>query len=492
MQNIKNKTSPGRILFIVHDVFQDDIQMPLGPAYLASVLRLAGHEVRIYSQDVFHQSNKELAGYLDDNEFDVIGLGFSAGRYVETIRPLAKIINQHKKNAKFILGGHGVTPIPEYILKDTRADIAVLGEAEKVIGPLVKGILNNQNLSEIDGIAFRAGDKVAITKRIVPIMNLDEIPFPAWDLFPMEKYTNCFRFIGSKFSDKSFTVITSRGCINECSFCYRLEKGIRLRSINNVFEELKYLTAKYGITYFRFSDEMFIPSKNRIKEFALMLKKLPTTVRYACVSRVELAKDKDFLKILKDSGCQFLNLGLESLDQNVLNLMGKNTRVEDNYQAVENTIEAGIRPGLNFLWANPGDSKKSIEDIVKFLIKYDTLAQLRTIRPPTPFPGSPLYYKAIQEKKITGPADFFNKFKNSDRLTVNFTDMSDEEAHSVLLEANSTLITHHFNARVKLFKEDKKECDAKAKEMIESFRKVYFPKKKSDLKFRGARHYLKK
>src|SRR3989338_10175073 len=73
MQNIKNKTSPGRILFIVHDVYQDDIQMPLGPAYLASVLRLAGHEVRIYSQDVFHQSNKELAGYLDDNEFDVIG-----------------------------------------------------------------------------------------------------------------------------------------------------------------------------------------------------------------------------------------------------------------------------------------------------------------------------------------------------------------------------------------------------------------------------------
>ncbi len=492
MQTVKNKTLKGKILFIVHDVYQDDIQLPLGPAYLASILRLAGHEVKIYSQDVFHQSNEELARYLDGNNFDVIGIGFLAGRYVETVRPLLKIIIKHKKNAKIILGGHGVTPIPEYILKDTQADIAVLGEAEKIIAPLVEGVLNQKNLSDIDGIAFRVGDKVIINKNETPIINLDEIPFPAWDLFPMEKYIDCFRFIGSELADKSFTVITSRGCINRCSFCYRIEKGIRLRSINNVFEELNYLTSNYGITYFRFSDEMFIPNIKRIKEFALMLKKLKTKVKYACVSRVELAKDKEILKILKDSGCQFLNLGLESLDQNVLNLMGKNTTVEDNYKAVENTIGIGIRPGLNFLWANPGDSRKSLEDIVKFLIKYDTLAQLRTIRPPTPFPGSPLYYQAIQEKKLTGPEDFFYKFKNSDRLTVNFTDMPDKEVYAALLEANSVLIKNYFDTRVKLFKEDKKECDIKAEAMIESFARVYFPKREEDFKFRGARHYVKK
>ncbi len=223
-----------------------------------------------------------------------------------------------------------------------------------------------------------------------------------------------------------------------------------------------------------------------------MLKRLKTPIKYACASRIELAKNKEILNILKDVGCQFLVLGLESLDQNVLNLMGKRTTVKDNYKAVENTIEAGIHPGLNFLWASPGDSKKSLRDIVQFLIRYDTLGQLRTIRPVTPYPGSLLYYQAIQEKKLTGPADFFDKFKNSDRLTVNFTEMSDQEMYSALLEANSILIKNHFNKRVKLFKENKEECDLKAEAMIDSFKRVYFPKMGVDLKFRGARHYLKK
>ena len=70
--------------------------------------------------------------------------------------------------------------------------------------------------------------------------------------------------------------------------------------------------------------------------------------------------------MLKNSGCKILNLGLESLDQNVLNLMGKNTKVEDNIIAVENTIEAGIHPGLNFIWANPGDTFEILKKLLNF------------------------------------------------------------------------------------------------------------------------------
>lgn len=491
MQNSTNKALKGKILFIVPNLYQDDNHFPLGPAYLASILRLAGHDVQVYSQDIFHQSNEELAEFLDNNNFDVIGLGFLAARYVETIRPLAKVINKHKKKAKFLLGGQGVTPIPEYILKDTEANVAVLGEGEKIIVPLVDNILNEKNLNKIEGIAFRVGDRVTINNRIIPIMNLDEIPFPAWDLFPMEKYADCLRPVGADPTNKTFPVITSRGCINRCSFCYRMERGIRLRSIANIFEELEILNSKYGITYFHFRDEMFIPNKKRIEKFALMLGRLKVPVKYDCMARVELAKNKEILKILKDSGCQFLNLGLESLDQNVLNLMGKNTTIKDNYEAVENTIEMGVHPGLNFIWGNPGDSRNGLRDIVQFLIKYATLGQLRTIKPVTPYPGSPLYYQAIQEKKLTGPADFFDKFKNPDRLTVNFTDMSDTEVYYTLLEANSSLIRDHFNKRVRLLKEDKTECDLKAEALIDSFKRVYFPKVEADLKFRGARHYSK-
>ncbi len=488
MTNLKKR----KICFIVHDVYQSDNYFPLGVAYLATIAQQAGHEVQIFSQDIWHQSNQELALFLDNNNFDIIGLGFLAARYVETIRPLAKIINKHKKNAKFILGGHGVSAIPEYILKDLKADIAMLGEGEKIIVPLLEDIINKKDFSERDGIAVRINDKIKVNQRISPIMDLDSIPLPAWDLFPMEKYINCLDLPGSNLNDKTLAVLTSRGCINRCSFCYRMEQGIRLRSIDNLFIELQILNSKYGITYFLFVDEMFIPNKNRIKEFVTMLKKLETPIKYYCQARVEFAKDKEILKMLKESGCQIINFGLESLDQNVLDLMGKRVKVEDNHIAVQNTIEVGMHPGLNFMWGNPGDSLESLDKIVNFLLKYDTLGQLRTLRPPTPYPGCPLYYKAIKDRKLTGPADFFEKFKNSDRLTVNFTDMPDEEVYKALLNANPILIKNYYQKKAKLLNKNKEEYNREAEEKIESFKKVYFPSSLEDLKFRGARHNVKK
>lgn len=482
----------GKALFIIHDVYQDDNRFPFGPAYLAAILRDNGHEVRIFSQDVFHYSNKELADFLDKNDFDIIGMGFLAARYAETVRPLAKVINEHKKKAKFVVGGHGVTPIPEYVLTDIKADIAVLGEGEKTIIPLLDAILAGKPLDAINGIAYKAGDKIKVNPRSEPVKDLDSLPFPAWDLFPMKEYVTCYKFPGSDLGERHLSVLSSRGCINACSFCYRMESGIRIRSIENLFKELKFLNSEYGVTYFIFDDEMFVPNIARMREFISMIKRLGIPIKYSCCARVELGKNKEILKMLKDSGCQLLNYGLESLDQNVLNLMAKHTKVEDNIIAVENTIEVGIHPGLNFIWGDPGDSLESLDKIVDFLIKYDTLGQVRTIRPPTPYPGCPLYYKAIKEGKLSGPGDFFEKFVNSDRLTVNYTDMTDDEVYNALFRANSILIKNHFNKRTELFNEDKKECDAKAEQLIASFNRVYFPQTHEDLRFRGSRHYSKK
>lgn len=480
-ENLKKK---GKILFIIHDLYQDDNKLSLGPAYLAAILRGDGHDVQVYSQNVFHQTNEEVAMFLEENFFDAIGLGFLAARYAETVRPLAKVINEHKKNAKFIVGGHGVSSVPDYVLNDIKADIAVIGEAENIILPLVNAILNSESMENLRGVAYRTVDGVKINPRAEPVKNLDQIPFPAWDLFPMEEIATCSTFVGGVEHDRSISVLTSRGCINRCSFCYRMEQGIRVGSIENVYGELKILTEKYGINYFLFDDEMFIPNKERIRSFVEMIKKLKHPIKYYAQSRVELAKDKEILKMLKDSGCKILNFGLESLDQNVLNLMGKRTKVEDNIIAVENTIESGIHPGLNFIWANPGDTLASLDKIVEFLIKYDTQGQLRTVRPPTPFPGCSLYYQAIKDGKLKGPGDFFDKFKNSDRLTVNFTNMTDEEVYQALLSANSKLIKNYF---IK-----KGESILNADAMIENFRRLYFPKCPEDLKFRGARKYARK
>lgn len=483
-ENKKKSGKPGKIIFVIHDNYQDDNKLSLGPAYLAAILRDAGHEVSVYSQNVFHQSNEEFSCFLEDNEFDMIGLGFLAARYVEAVRPMAKIINAHKKNAKFVVGGHGVSPIPSYILNDIQADIAVIGEAENTICPLVDAILNNGDLKDIRGVAYREKNEIKINPRAEIMRDLDKLPFPAWDLFPMEEIATCASFIGGDADNRWMSVLTSRGCVNRCSFCYRMEQGIRIRSVENVYEELKILTESYGINSFLFDDEMFIADRERIKNLVGVIKKLKYPIKYWCQARVQLAKNKEILKMLSDSGCRMLNLGLESLDQKVLDLMDKNTKVEDNIEAVENTIAAGIHPGLNFIWANPGDTIASLEKIVEFLIKYDTQGQLRTVRPPTPYPGCSLYYKAIEDGKLKGPGDFFDKFKNSDRLTVNFTDIPDAEVYQALLEANTKLIRNYFTKKGGQISE--------AEVMVDSFRRLYFPQCPEDLKFRGARKYARK
>jgi len=141
----------------------------------------------------------------------------------------------------------------------------------------------------------------------------------------------------------------------------------------------------------------------------------------------------------------------------------------------------GLVMGLNVIWCNPYDSEESLWKLVDFLKKYNTYGQIRTIRPVTPYPGCPLYYDAIKMGLLKGPGDFFEKFKNSDLITVNFTDMTTDECHKLLFAANTELILDHFL---------KTEGDMKeAKNLINGFYGLYF---ENDYKFRGARRYDRK
>jgi len=469
----------GKVLFIIHDVYQDDNIFPLGVAYLAAVLEKEGADVRIYSQDVFHYPNNHLAAYLSKNSFDLIGIGFLSARFNETIKSLCDVVNEYKKDAWLVLGQHGPSPIPDYILKGTKADVVVIGEGEKTIVDLMNCKINNKSLKDVKGIAYRYGNKVYINEKQKLIKDLDRIPFPAWSLFPMDRYTGCMTLPGQKKSEKSLSIITTRGCTGNCSFCYRMQRGLRSRSIDSVIEEMKFLKSKYNITYFMIADELTFFNKKRVFEFEEALKQNRLKIKYYCDVRADFA-DKEIMKSLKRSGCQLVNIGFESMDQRVLDRMHKGTTVEDNIEIAEICKEVRLTMGLNVMWANPYDTEESLWKIVSFLKKYNTYGQIRTIRPVTPYPGSPLYYYAVEEGLLKGPDDFFKKFKNSDLFTVNFTNIPTEKCYRLLFKANSELILDHFL---------KTNGDMKdAKDLIVSFYRLYFEK---DYEFRGARHYYK-
>lgn len=473
----------GKVLFIIHDNLQAFNSFPLGPAYIAALLMREGVHVDVYCQDLYHQSNDELADYLSDNEYDLIGIGFLSARFTETVFDLCRIVKKHKKNALMVLGGQGPSPIPEYILQTTQAEIAVLGEGEKTVVDIIKTKLNGKmDYSSIHGIAWRIDDTTHVNPRRNPIIDLDTLPMPAWEIFPMDDYTKSMKYQAQPDDiTKSLNVCTTRGCINACSFCYRMEKGIRVRSIDNVLEELRTLKENYGVSYFSFSDEMFVLNKKRLLEFKDKLDMAGLNIIYSCAARVDLLHDKGIVQCLKDTGCVFIHFGIESMDNRVLKLMNKNATAEQNTRAVETVLETGgIGAGLNVLWGNVGDNEKSLRKGVEFIKKYNTYDYIRTIRPPTPYPGSALYYLAMERGKLEGPAGFFRKFKNSDLYMVNFTDIPISHFYGLLYEANRELLVDHYTHSTK----DKDECEA----LIDQFKELY---EGTNPKFRGTRKFTR-
>ncbi|UUX91674.1 B12-binding domain-containing radical SAM protein [Methanoplanus endosymbiosus] len=239
------------------------------------------------------------------------------------------------------------------------------------------------------------------------------------------------------------------------------------------------MNEKYGVSFFAMNDELFLSSKKRLFEFKESLEQNDLSIKYECQARVDIFDD-EIAQCLKDSGCTFVNFGMESADQNVLDLMNKRTTVKQNTDAAKIARKHNIAYGLNILWGNLGDTEKSLKEDLQLIKDYNVYSQLRTIKPPTPYPGCDLYYEAINRNLLKGPDDFFNKFKNIDLMLVNFTDIPEEKFYSLLFEANKELIYDHFEKT----EGDKKE----AEEMIQTYHDLYF---KGDVSFRGARHYDK-
>ena len=465
------------VLLIVHDVHQDFNTFPLAYGYLAAMLQKSGYSVEIYCMDVFHYTNDQLEKKLSNSQYDLIGAGFMPARFEETVVGLCQSINKYKKKAWFFLGGPGPTPIPQYMLERLEVDLVVLGEAEHTILEIMEAKLGQRTLAEIKGIAYRDGDQVRINSRRPLYRDLDALPWPAWDLFPMESYTGSIQMMGMEAKEKMMTITTSRGCTDTCSFCYRIEKGLRIRDLNEVIKEIKYLIETYGTTFFQFQDELFVFPRQRVFEFEELLKEHNLKISYCCNSRAVLF-DEEVATSLMRLGCKFVNIGFESVDQAVLDEMNKRVTIEENFKALEVANKVKIGVGLNFLWGFENDTLETLWKNVEAVKIYNSFDQVRTIRPPSPYPGSPLYYRAIQKGLLSGPDDFFKKFKNSDIMTVNFTRYSEEEYYRMLFEANKDLILHHF-------KNTTGDMEA-AQELIDSFRRLYF---EGDYTFRGARKY---
>ncbi len=463
-----------KVLLIAYDNDSHISFFPAGLAYVAAAIREAGHETEIYQQDIYHYSEEHLTEYLIKNTFDAVGVGGCGGYYqYRKIKAIAEAIDRVPDKPFFWMGGHLPSPEPEYFLKKFKADIIMIGESDETVKEVLQVLETSRCWEGVKGIAY-LDDKgeVKINERRELIQDIDNIPFPAYDLFNMEHYV-LYPQSNSERGDRGAEILSGRGCPFRCNFCYRMDSGFRARSSEKIIEEIEFLKQNYGITYVSFIDELLMSSIKRTVDFCNMMLEKNVNVKWSCNGRLNYAsKDKEMLRLMRKAGCVFINYGIESMDNEALKRMNKNLTTEMIIKGVENTLEAGISPGLNIIFGNLGENRKSLENDVEFLLKYDDHAQLRTIRPVTPYPGTDLYNYAIEKGLIKDIEDFYeNKHVNSDLLTCNFTDLTDDEYYDALYWANNVLLENYLrNAR-----KANKDC----------LDKLYIQK---DINFRGFRY----
>ncbi len=459
-----------KILLVVYDNQSYLSEFPIGLAYIASILKKRGHEVEIYNQDIYHYPDAHLTEYLNKKKYDIVGVSVIGGYYqYRKLLSLSHAINASANRPFYIIGGHGPSPEPEFFLRKTKADAICIGEGEETIVDLINALESKQILKNVLGIAYRDGKEIVINKRRPLIKDIDSIPFPAYELFPVHIY-RLLRMPNCSVTDFVMPILSGRGCVFKCNFCYRMDKGFRQRSNESIMEEILLLKADYDISYVYFNDELLMSSIERTVALCEALIKKKIKIKWNCNGRLNFAK-KDVLRIMKEAGCVFINYGIESFDDQILKNMNKRLTVKQIISGIEATLEAGISPGFNIIFGNIGENREILMKGVEFLLKYDDGSQMRTIRPVTPYPGCPLYYYAIEKGLLKDCEDFYeNRHINSDLLSVNFTELSEKEFNRSMHEANSRLLKNYFEKKLNSVLKQSEDLYFKKNKLFRGFR----------------------
>lgn len=373
------------------------ITQPLSISYIASYLIKNGFSVDIIDNDIENLSNNEIENKIKKLNPICVGITVTTSSTTTTLE-IAKIVKNVNPKIKVILGGIQPTTLPQLLLKNNEVDICVIGEGEITSLELLKAFkFNNKDISNIRGIAYKDGKQIKFTQPRDLIENLNELPFPAYDLLPMQSYTLP---ASRRLTDYPIaSIVTSRGCPYICQFCSHntvFKNRVRFRSPENVVEEMKLLRRKFNVREFVFWDDSILLDKNRAKKIFNMIKEELPDIYFTCSSRVDHINE-EVAKLMYDAGCRMILFGAESGSQKILDSIKKQTKLAQIEKAVEICKKNKIMSFCSFILGTPEETKETIEETRKFVLELDPDFAIFTIF--TPLPGS-YYFEEFLKKGL--------------------------------------------------------------------------------------------
>jgi len=405
--------------------------IPYGLATVASALIRQGFDVEIFDVNALRPSKDEIIDTLKNMHWDIVGLS-GLITTIEFQKWLVAELKLMHPEAPVVSGGGLATSCPEMLFEETQVDITVIGEGEQTMPELCRAIEARTDFNGIPGIHFRQNNRIIQNEPRRNIQNLDDIPFPAWDLLPMDIYlknpiwgdvaSNSSGFRKDIKVTRSMNIISSRGCPYSCNYCYHLfgRSKFRFRSAQNVIDEIEILVDRYGVDFIGFVDDNMMASEERLLEFCDLMEKKRFPVTWGCHGRVTSAKPV-VLKGMAEVGCVWIGYGIESGSQKILDAMNKRAIVEQAKQAIIHTRDAGIYPNTTFIFGYPGETEHTVQQTIDF--KKEMGIECGSFFA-TPYPGAPLY-KQIRPL-LKNEKAFIRSLGNATEFSINLTDFDDE------------------------------------------------------------------
>lgn len=415
----------------------------LGLGYISAVLNKEGHTCHVYNADYLDESayanqRQIFEGYeqyktLLNNENheiwnevlervvqyspDFVGISMLTGTFKSSLI-IAKKIKQDLPETKIIVGGIHPTILPKECLEKDFIDFAVVGEGELTI----KELINGKRYKDIQGLAYKNQGKIIVNDKRPFIGDLDSIPFPDRQ-----------HLIPKPDNNQLGSIITSRGCPFACTFCAARKiwgQETRLRSIDNVFQEVENLYYHYNVRTIHFRDDTLTLWKDRIQKLCRRIIEEKIEIGWTCKTRVDRV-DEETLTLMKNAGCARVKIGVESGSDKILKKIKKGITAEKVKKTVKLIKKVGLKFTVSLLIGFPDETEEDIRKTMDLALELD--ADYYSLSILTPYFGTEMYDNFIEKNSSKDIKEHWEYFFHQSKAMILADGISEETVDEFLL-----------------------------------------------------------
>lgn len=370
--------------------------LPLSLLSIATLLK-EKYEIKVIDQRLNKNWGKDLLKELRQNPI-CVGLTATTGEQIANALKASKIVKTNNDLTKVVWGGTHASLLPRQTLDNPNVDIIVKGEGEITFYELVKALEKNKNLKGIKGVCYKENNRIKCNPGR-PFLDLNKLPALPYEIIKIKNY------VPKRDGKKSIYIETSRGCPNNCGFCYnKFFNKCRWRALNveNTIKKISTLVNDYGIEHLWIVDDNYFANKKRAINISRQIIRNKLGIEWTAVG-VDIPTISqlsiDELKILKQSGCNNLFFGVESGSQRILDLINKNITVNQIITLNQRLKKIQIKPKYFFIYGFPTETTNEVKETVNLiftLLKENSSASIGTFCY-TPLPKTTLFELALKE-----------------------------------------------------------------------------------------------